>query len=105
MGGSYQQCQTALTVHCKVNTEDSHTYKVYPLLSLQLVDIVDHYLIPSIIMETADATFMEQLRWHRMRTMMLPGEDSAALVEEMLLIRQHYGDKYRQALDDAIRTL
>ena len=96
LAGTYQECETALREHCKLNPADAYTYKVYPLVSQQLVPVADRHLTPSLIMETADATFMEELRNRRIRI----GAPPEGVPRETLRILLRYGTKYRKALDD-----
>ena len=100
MGGTYRQCEIALTEHCKLHPEDASRYKVYPLVAQELVPVADRHLTPSLIMETADATFMEELRNRRIRIAAPP----EGVPRETLRILLRYGTKYRKALDDLARN-
>ena len=107
MAGTYRQCEIALTEHCKLHPEDASRYKVYPLVTQELVPVADRHLTPSLIMETADATFFEELRSRRIRFGVrddVPAAPPEGVPRETLRILLRYGTKYRKALDDFARN-
>ena len=96
-GDTYRNCWDILSQFNKANPNLSEKYVVYPLIN---PEISDDEFVPSIIMEKADATYMEQYRQRCLDThRRLPL--SSIIEEEVFFINNHFKQKYAAACQQA----